>query len=205
MFTCPWCGTTYLTFQPNCNNCGGPLPASRSTDEHDPDDSLPVPPPIPRPVPNHYAWKLMVTDGWAIAAFVFAILGVTFFPLGAAMTPWTATVFVGIPFLILGILFLGAAFGVGRWRYLEARAVVRVLQVGRATEGRITQTEVNPNVAINGRNPWAIRYTFQAGGRTMEGEASTLNLPGSSLQPGRRAWILYLTETPERNTLYPHP
>ena len=28
MVTCPWCGTNYLTFQSNCNNCGGALPVA---------------------------------------------------------------------------------------------------------------------------------------------------------------------------------
>ncbi len=26
MITCPWCNTSYLNFQSNCSNCGGPLP-----------------------------------------------------------------------------------------------------------------------------------------------------------------------------------
>ncbi len=25
MVICPWCGTNYPAFQPNCDKCGGPL------------------------------------------------------------------------------------------------------------------------------------------------------------------------------------
>ena len=205
MVTCPWCGTTYTTFQPNCQNCGGPLPEPSQAAAAVAEDSLPVPPPAPRPVPDRYAWRLMTSDGWAIAAFVFAILGAVFFLTGAGLTLGIITAFIGIPFALLGLVFLGAAFGVGRWRYLEAKAVVRVLQIGQIAEGRILHVDENYNVRVNGRNPWTIHYAFEADGRTIEGQVNTLNTPGPTLQQGKRACILYLPTMPERNSLYPHP
>ena len=84
------------------------------------DEALPTPPPAPRPIPNRYAWRLLSTDGWAIAALVFCLLGVIFSLVGGGLTLAILTAFVGIPFLLLGIAFLGAGAGIFLWRYQNA-------------------------------------------------------------------------------------
>lgn len=168
-------------------------------------ESPQVPPAPPRPISDRYAWKLLASDGWAIAALVFGILGAVFILVGAGLTLGILTAFVGIPFLALGLLFLGAAAAAAAWRYQEARKVVGVLQSGEAVEGQITQVEENLRVQVNGRSPWIIRYEFVFNGQGYDGEVSTLNTPGAALQAGRRAYVLYLPQEPERNVLYPHP
>ncbi len=203
MITCPWCGTNYPTFQPNCQNCGGPLPPPQET--RLPEEGPVMPPPAPRPIASNYAWKLLLSDGWAISALVFLILGFVFTLLGIILTVAIITAFVGIPFAGLGILFLGGGIGVAIWRYKEKQAVVDILRVGEATTGQITSVEENYNVRVNGRNPWRISYQFALGGQTYGGELSTLNTPGAALQPGKQTCILYLPQSPARNTLYPHP
>ena len=210
MITCPWCGTNFETFQPNCQNCGGPMPAPAESETQRTEISLPqgspiMPPPPPRPIADRYVWKLLLSDDWAIAALVFLLLGVIFTSVGVPLTLGIITAFIGIPFALLGLLFLAGGIAVAVWRYQEAQKVVGVLRVGEAVEGQITQVEENFHVQVNGRNPWVIRYEFAHDGNKYEGEVGTLNSPGPALQPGRKAYVLYLPQEPERNVIYPHP
>jgi ABC-type antimicrobial peptide transport system permease subunit len=168
-------------------------------------EALPTPPPAPRPIPNRYAWKLLSRDGGAIAAFVFGILGFIFSLVGAGLTIAIITAFLGIPFLLLGIAFLIAGVWVLLLRYQNAQKVVKVLQDGLASDGKIVSLEQNYRVRINGRYPWMIRYQFQVEGQDYEGRVSVLNQPGEHYQVGKAAWILYLPDAPKWNSLYPHP
>ncbi len=206
MIVCPWCGTNYVTFQSNCGNCGGPLMAS---DENATatltNKDIPTPPSAPRPISPKYVWRLLFTDGWSITAFVFCLLGIIFGPLGGILTLAAVTVFVGIPFLLLGLVFLAAGGGMLIWRYRQSQKIVSVLREGEATRGKITEVQENYAVSINGRHPWIIRYQFQVNGQEHEGKATTLNPPGGQLQVGNAACILYLPAAPQWNSIYPHP
>ena len=206
MIVCPWCGTTHLTFQSNCKNCGGPLPeGNEKSASSDPGEALSTPPLAPRPIPNRYAWWLVSRDSGAIAAFVFGILGVVFSLVGAGLTLGIITAFLGIPFLVLGLAFLAAALWVFLWRYQNAQKVVHVLRDGQARHGQILAIEQNYSVRIKGRFPWVIRYQFQADGQDYEGKVSVLNQPGEQYQAGKAVWVLYLPDAPKWNSIYPHP
>jgi hypothetical protein len=115
------------------------------------------------------------------------------------------TAFVGIPFAVLGLVFLAVGAVLTVARYKEAQKSVEVLRTGQAVEGQISQVEQNFQVRVNMRNPWVIWYQFHLGGQSYEGHVSTFNTPGPSLQPGQPAYVLYLPQSPERNVLYPHP
>ncbi len=206
MIVCPWCGTQYRDFQPNCKNCGGPLhiraeemAAAVTTED------LPYPPPAPRAISENYIWKLLGGDGWWITALVFGLLGLIFCLVGGPLTLAIITAFVGLPFLLLGILFLGAGSAVFFWRYQEMMKVVRVLREGQLAAGKITQVVENTAVSVNGRHPWRIDYTYHASGQTFTGRVSTLNPPNQHLQEGKSARILYLPDEPQISSLYPHP
>lgn len=207
MITCPWCGTSYLTFQSNCKNCGGPLQAMEG--EIPPSDStenLPTPPPAPRSISKLYVWRLLITDGWSIAALVFGLVGAVFTLVGAGLTlGGRDTDFVGLPFLLLGVAFLIASGGVFRWRYRQAVKVVDVLRNGEATRGQIVEISENYSVMINGSHPWIIRYEFQANGQSQAGKVSTLTPPGQPLQVGKAVCVLYLPAAPQWSSIYPHP
>jgi hypothetical protein len=206
MIICPWCGTGYLTFQSNCTNCGGLLPAAAQTAGlSDAAENLPAPPAAPRPISERYVWRLLSTDGWSIAALVFGLLGVIFSVVGAALTIGIITAFVGIPFLLLGLAFLAIGGWVFTWRYQEARRVVTVLRDGQATRGQIVEVQEDYSVIVNGRHPWVIRYQYQADGQVHEGKVTTLHQPGQQLQEGRAAYVLYLPASPKWSSLYPHP
>jgi hypothetical protein len=206
MIICPWCGTNYRTFQSNCKNCGGALQAveERSTSSA-PTEDLPTPPSAPRPISNRYIWRLLSADGWSITALVFGVLGVVFSLLGEGLITGTITAFVGIPFLLLGVAFLGIGGWVFMWRYQEAQQVVNVLREGEATLGRVVEIREAHSVSVNGRYPWVIRYQFQANGQDHEGKVTTLNQPGEKLQGGRAVCVLYSPTAPKWSSIYPHP
>jgi hypothetical protein len=206
MVTCPWCGTSYLTFQSNCNNCGGPLQevnaeinASSST------ETLLAPPAAPRPISERYVWRLLTSDGWWIAALVFGILGFIFSLVGSGLSLGRITAFVGIPFLLIGIPLLVTGVWVFEWRYQDARKVVNVLRKGEEARGQIVDVQENYSVTVNGRHPWMIRYQFQANGQDYKGGVSTLNQPGQQLQAGKAVYVLYLPNSPKWSSIYPHP
>jgi hypothetical protein len=206
MIICPWCGTNYLTFQTNCDKCGGPLQGvNEKIVSSDSDEILQTPPLPPRPISDRYVWRLFFSDGTWITALVFGILGVVFFPIGAGLTLGVITAFVGIPFMFLGIGFLIAGGWVAVRRYQIAQKVVYVLQVGEAVRGQITEVQQDYSVEVNGRNPWEIRYQFQANGQNVEGEVTTFNQLGQDFQAGKAVSVLYLPTDPKWSSIYPHP
>ncbi len=205
MIICPWCGTNYLNFQPNCDNCGGPLQNITEASSFASSEELPTPPPAPRPISDKYAWRLLSSDGWSIAALIFGILGIVFSVVGAGLTLGMITAFVGIPFLLLGLVYLVASGAVLVWRHNNAQKVVSVLRDGDPTRGQINALHQNFSVRINGRSPWIIGYEYEVGGQPYAGKVSTLNQPGQQLQVGKAVRILYLAAEPVRSSIYPHP
>ncbi len=205
MITCPWCGTSYLSFQSNCTNCGGSMPLPAATPVEAPEDHILVPPPAPREVPRNYIWRLLLSDGWGITGFVFALLGVIFTALGFGLTLAIITAFVGIPFAGMGTLFLigGAALLV--WRYREAQKIADTLRDGRSVLGSIVSVQQNFHIQINGRYPWTIVYRYQLNGQDYHGKSTTLSQPDLSQRPGRGVYVLYMTDAPNISTIYPHP
>jgi hypothetical protein len=206
MVICPWCGTSYLVFQSNCTNCGGPLQAVAETPPPAGEpESLPAPSPAPRPISNRYIWRLLAADGWAIAASIFTVLGLVFFPLGGVLTLGIITAFVGIPFLVLGTALLGTGVGLLVWRYQNAQKIVNVLRLGDAASGVVVALNENVSVSVNNRHPWEIHYQFQVSGQDIEGQITTLNQPGPRLQVGKAVCVLFLPADAKWNSIYPHP
>lgn len=203
MVTCAWCGTTYGSFQSKCDNCGAALPPPEGAPEET--EVLLAPPPPPRFLPANFVWRFLLADGWAIAASIFLIIGVTFAPLGVALTVPIVTAFVGLPFLVIGVAFLGAGAGILIWRYNDARRVEEVLRTGEAVRGQIVEVAENFHVEINGRHPWTTVYRFEWLGREYEGKVTALQPPLPGQVPGRPVYVLVAPGAPERNTIYPNP
>jgi len=204
MITCPWCGTNYLDFRPNCQNCGGPLPLPPQPGEAREAPFI-MPPPAPRPIADSFAWKLLYSDGWFIAGMIFSILGVTFSCIGVSFLLAVVTMLIGLPFALLGFAFLIGGCAIIFWRYQKARTTVRVLQVGQAVRGEIVSVEQNLNVRVNQQHPWEIVYRFSVSGGSFEGKVSTLKKLPETLQVGKSVAVLYLPENPAHNAIYPHP
>lgn len=204
MITCPWCGTHYLEFKPNCQNCGGPLPLPPQPGAAREEPFI-MPPPAPRPIADSFAWKLLYSDGWFIAGMVLTLIGGIFSFIGIIMTLALVTLFIGLPFALIGLGLLGGGLAAVFWRYRWASAIVRVLQAGQSARGEIASVEQNLNVRVNGRSPWEIVYRFSVLGSSFEGRVSTLKTPSENLRVGSPAAVLYLPENPAYNAIYPHP
>ena len=206
MIVCPWCGTAYTEFQSNCKNCGGTIPPTVAVaGPAVSSGSLPVPPPAPREISNQYAWRLMLTDGWSIAAFVFSLMGVIFGMVGGGLTLGVVTAFVGIPFLAFGLAWFALGVSLLVWRYNKTIKIVEVLRDGVAVRGEVVDVQENYSVRINQRHPWVIRYQFQSNGQTFTGEVSTISPAGRDFQTGNAVSVLYLPADPQWNCIYPHP
>jgi len=205
MYTCPWCGTNYLAFQTNCNNCGGPLsaipdqPSSMAAAE-----DLPEVSPAPRTISDRYVLRLLSSDAKWIVGLVFGLLGIVFAPLGLILTVALVTAFVGIPFLLLGLVFLGVGGFLFWTSYQNAQKTVLVLREGLPTEGQITQVDEDYSTSINNRHPWIIGYEYQVDGQHYTGRVSTLT-PPRQVEVGHSARVLYLATEPKFSSIYPHP
>jgi hypothetical protein len=199
MITCPWCGTNYTAFQTNCKNCGGPLPLPAEETVAPPIPDIPAPPPPPRAFKDSFVWRKLWSDGWAIAAGVFLLLGVIFTLIGIPLI----LVVVGIAFVPLGLAFLGAGVPILIWRYNKAQQTLNVLRLGEAVLGTIVEVYQNYNVQVNNRHPWTIAYSFQLDGDEYEGRTTTLRPVGFTHQPGQPMYVLYLEDDPTQNTIYP--
>ncbi len=205
MITCPWCGTSYQAFQPNCDRCGGPIHETHDTIETAPGETIPVPPPPPRSISDSYAWKLMASDGWSITAMIFGLIGGIFFIVGVPLTIAVITAFVGLPFALLGLAFLAGGIGVLFWRYRETHKVIDCLRVGQPVRGEILEAEENFNVSVNNRHPWNITYEFILNNQIYDSKLSTLNANARQLQKGQAVCVLYLPDNPAVNTIFPRP
>jgi hypothetical protein len=199
MITCPWCGTNYTAFRNNCMNCGGPLPLPAEEAVVPPIPDIPAPPPPPRAFKNSFAWRKLWSDGWAITAGVFLLLGVIFTLVGIPLT----LVVVGVVFVPLGLAFLGAGIPILIWRYRKAQQTLNVLRMGEAVLGSIVDMYENYSVTVNNRHPWTIAYSFRVDGDEYEGQTTTLRPVGFTHQPGQPMYVLYLEDDPTQNTIYP--
>ncbi|MFC1997101.1 hypothetical protein ACFLXI_05775 [Chloroflexota bacterium] len=210
MITCPWCGTNYLEFQFNCNNCGGslPLPPDDAPEPVElaaaPEISL-APPLPPRHIPSKVIGRIMLTDAGAITGGVFLLLGAIFLVVGIALVIPVVTLFVGLPFAGLGFIFFIVGGILFYLRYGHARQTVDILRDGQAALGEITHATQNYHVQVNNRYPWVIQYQFKVHGRTCRGKLSTLSQPDLSQQPGKPVYVLYQLDDPNKNTLFPSP
>jgi hypothetical protein len=206
MVICPWCGTNYPTFRSNCDKCGGPLQlADVETASPDSNAIFQSPPLPPRSISDRYIWHIFFGDGYWIPILVLGILGVVFFPMGAGLILGVVTAFVGVPFLFLGLGFLIATIWLAIRRYKYAQMIVDVLRVGDAARGQITDVGQDYSTAVNGRNPWVVRYQFLANGQKVDGKVTTFNPVGEQYKAGESISVLYLPTDPKLNTIYPHP
>ena len=205
MTTCPWCGTNYAAFQPNCENCGGTLPLPDTDPSSVLEEEPQIPPPPPRELPRNHILRLLFTDGWTIMAVVFTFIGVIFGTVGLVLTITIVAAFVGIPFAGIGALFLMIGVPILVWRYQQAQNTATVLQAGVPALGKIIDVFQNYHIRVNGRYPWSIQYQFELHGQVHEGKVSTLSQPDLSQQAGKPVYVLYMQDDPEQNSIYPHP
>ena len=205
MITCRYCGTSYTTFQPTCQKCGGALELPDAQAVERTGESIAPPPPAPRQVPGNYAWRILGSDGWAITGGVFLLVGAIFGVVGIGLTLGIITAFVGLPFAGLGVLMLAGGAGLVTWRFQKAQKTVQVLKEGEAVLGEMVDVRQNLHVRVNGRHPWTAVYRYVVDGRPYEGKVVTLVRPDPRLQAGEGVYVLYQPGEPGLSTIYPHP
>ena len=205
MTTCPWCGTNYEMFQPSCENCGGALSLPAAGPPTAVTTSLRVPPLAPRGLPRNHIRRILIADGWTIAAAIFVLLGAIFGLVGVVLMATIVAAIIGLPFAGVGALFLASGVPILIWWFGEARQNAEVLREGEAVLGEIVSVSQNRYVRVNGRHPWRITYRFEAQGQACEGRISTLSRPDLSQQPGHPIYVLFSRVDPGRNIIYPFP
>jgi membrane protein implicated in regulation of membrane protease activity len=205
MITCPWCGTNYTSFQPNCDNCGGSLPLPPETAPTPSAASLPAPPPTPRNVPQRAVWHILFSDAWAVSSLIFLLLGLIFTVVGIPLTVSLVAAFVGIPFAGIGLLFLCGGLAILAWRYRVSDRIVDLLREGDAVVGEIVSVVQNYHVRVNGRYPWTVEYDYEVDGALYGGKVTTLSQPDLSQHPGSPVYILFMRDDPAQSTIYPSP
>jgi len=147
---------------------------------------------------------LMGNNVPALVGLIFLLIG---FPLGLIFTilgitlpgMWLFIVIgggVGGIFTLLGgaMLYFGIREGLGK---------IRPFEHGQATIGEVIEMYRDPTVSINGRNPWAIIYTFKVHGLTYEGKAISWKYAPQTQAEGNRVHVLYLPDDPDQNAIYP--
>jgi hypothetical protein len=225
MITCPWCGTSYQTFQTSCGKCGGPLPAEQKQDGRSP-RSLAAPPPAPRAFHEEYARRLVQEDEEAgngtMVAFTggFLLTCMVLLPvvlsgvIGIRLTdvfdsyglPVVAFVLFDLLLFAFALYLLVGGISIVRERDKELQKMVDVMRIGQATVGEIVEVRENRKQTQNDRHPWEIYYRYKVnGGQRMHGKIVTQNIPGARYQPGCEVNVLYLPDEPNRSVLYPHP
>jgi hypothetical protein len=203
---CPYCATAYVAHQPNCDNCGAPLPVAEDFPLAPPKrkSDLQYPPNPPREIKNSYVWRLLIQDATFMIAAIFGGIGAIFTLVGIALTLGVITAVVGIPFAAFGLLFFLPGFFFAQKRYAWARSQLLVLRDGLATEGEIVEISVNYSITVNGRNPWNVAYIYSLAEKDYEGQISTLKQP-RFLAEGQPVVVLYLDRNHSISSLYPRP
>lgn len=218
MITCPWCNTSYLSFQSNCTNCGGPLPLPQAPKPEAPGVGaaapdlveLPEPPPAPRQFADSYIWKLLFVKPqnliFSILAIVFVTTGGPLLLTGVGMACLGGILIVpliiGVVFVIISLPMTVGGAWLGKRAYDDAKQTLHLLRHGEKALGEIVSVEPNHNVTVNGRHPYNIGYRFQVNGVPYEGVHSSLNTQAPRLRVGQAAYIIYLPEAPKYNLLY---
>ncbi len=209
MITCPFCGTQYEIFQPNCKNCGGMLPKVQPETHKNAiqysDSELPAPPPAPRSISFGYAWKLFFRDGWGVTSIIVLMFAGFFLFLGKTFSVVFFIGSVGVSFASVGVFLFSLGLILGIWRYIKKTSIVKIIKFGDAQPGKILSVEENYSVTVNNRHPWVITYDYVVNGRLYEGKVSTLARPGFHIQPGNDIYVLYLAEDPQNGVLFPYP
>ena len=195
---CPWCGQRNPANQLECRKCGGPLPAPIG------EDPGPKPPPPPRVLPKGYKSRVLLKNTPInIIGGIFALVGLPIaciFPLaGLASGLWMLLVIgggLGSLFTLLGgvMLYMGIKEGLGK---------IHPYEQGKATVGEVTEIYRDTSVEVNGRNPWAVLYQFEAGGSVYEGKVTTWKYAPKIQSPGNRVYILYISDDPDQSVIYP--
>ena len=132
---------------------------------------------------------------FTLVAAVFIVVGVGIVASGGGV--------MGLFFVLFPLIHL--VVGVGLLRHTwGARAIRRRLyQEGVAATATIDRVGQNTNLAVNGRHPDEIGWTFFVDDQPFHGKRSAMNLPVHRITEGDRIWVLYDPHDPTKSVEYP--
>jgi Protein of unknown function (DUF3592) len=131
---------------------------------------------------------------WAGVGFGIALPAAALAGILGTMAPLLGTTIGGV-FGIAGSLLLAY----GWWR--RARAI-RVFRDGVEAEGEIVSVGVNTHVRMNRKHPWRIVYRFMAGGRPVEGVATSWAAERPEVAAGNQVIVLHDAKHPGRSVIW---
>ena len=172
---CTWCGqTNNIATVTNCTTCGGPLPIPPSK------GLVEEPPPAPRILPADYHKKRLNGDVGVLIGkiFVFAFFWTLIFPI----------------------------IGYFLWKNGKEKILkkLKALEEGTAVIGKVIDVYKDTSVTMNGRNPWAMEYSFETKtGQTESGTTSSWDPSISEFSTNDKIWIVYIPKDPSMNSIWP--
>ncbi len=196
---CPWCRQRTSENALECRKCGGPLTPPIG------DDPGPSPPLPPRKLPKGYKRRMFFTNSIpSLVGGIFLLVGM---PIGIVFTILGITLPGMVQFIIiggsLGTIFTLLGGGMLYYGIQEALGKIRPFEHGQATVGEVIDIYRDHSISVNGRNPWAILYTFEALGQPYEGKVNSWKYSPKTQAVGNKVFVLYMTEDPDQNVLYP--
>jgi len=175
LISCTWCNqTNRIEEVTNCTTCGGPLPIPPSK------GLAKEPPRAPRELPANYHKKRMNGDVTIIIGKIFVF---AFF--------WT------IIFPIIGYFL---------WKSGKERIQnkLKALEEGTPVIGKVVDVYKDTSVAMNGRNPWAMDYSFDTKkAQKGHGTISSWDPSVSEYKTGDKIWVVYMPEDTDINSIWP--
>ena len=104
-------------------------------------------------MPDNFIWLRLGSDALSVTAGILLFMGAIFGVVGFALTISLVAIFVGLPFLGLGLFFLLFAVPTLINRYQNARQTEEILRNGQAALGQVENLRVNYSVAITTSTP----------------------------------------------------
>lgn len=190
MHTCPWCTISYVNWQSQCGQCGGPLAQPRG---HGPG---PEPLPAPRNLPKVYVRRVRWTQNiGTLAGLGFTAIGLLFSIPMIIQKLW-------LPALIPAFFLLG---GVSMFRYgwNIAAARLRAFRFGKVVLGEVHQVGVDATQQVNGQHPAKVVYRFRVSDQLHEGVIISFDSTASERWSGQPVWVLYNESDPAENAIFP--
>ncbi len=190
MHTCPWCKTSYVNWQSQCAQCGGPLAPALGQ------GLGPEPPPAPRKLPKAYVRRVRWTENIA------TMVGPGFIAIGLLFAIPMIVNKLWLPALLPAFFLLGGG-SMFRYGWKIAAARLRAFRLGKAVQGSIHQVGVDATQHVNGRHPSKVIYHFPVDGQMHEGVIISFDTTASRLFSGQPMWVLYNEADPAENAIYP--
>ena len=196
---CPWCKQRTTETALECRRCGGPLTPPLGDD---PGLSPPLP---PRALPQGYKRRMFFSNSvLSLVGGIFLMVGL---PIGIIFTILGITLPGMVLFIIiggsLGSIFTLLGGGMVYFGIQEVLGKIRPYEHGQAAVGEVIDIYRDHSISMNGRNPWAILYSFKAHGQPYQGKELSWKFNPKTQAVGNKLYVLFMPDDPDQNVIYP--